>query len=105
MKLLALLPFIFTLSAGLPTPRQTEATCTTRYSAINSLIEDLEARVIVAEPTFFTSTYGSKTSLNCCGTDVQTYVDNILAVIATPDSWCNIDGDGWGGYDCSIEYL
>ncbi|KAF7333575.1 hypothetical protein MSAN_02416500 [Mycena sanguinolenta] len=105
MKLLSLLLFIFTLSAGLPTPRQTEVTCTTRYSAINSLIEDLEARVRVADPSFLTSFYGSKTSLDCGGTLVQTYVDNILAVIATPDSWCIIDGDGWGDYECSIEYL
>ncbi|KAF7377359.1 hypothetical protein MSAN_00157000 [Mycena sanguinolenta] len=44
-------------------------------------------------------------SLNCGGTDVQTYVDNISTVIATPDSWCSINGDGFGGYDRSIEYL
>ncbi|KAJ7681437.1 hypothetical protein B0H17DRAFT_1076389 [Mycena rosella] len=92
MKSLSFLPLVFTLAAAFPTTRQTEVTCTTRWSAINGLIEDLEGRVRVADPTFLTSFYGSSSTKDCGGTDIQTYVDNILAVIATPDSWCNLDG-------------
>ncbi|KAF8145182.1 hypothetical protein K438DRAFT_1782120 [Mycena galopus ATCC 62051] len=117
MKSLSFLPLIFTLAAALPKSRQAETTCTTRWSSINALIEDFEARVDVGEdllffwilsssdPTFLTSFYGASSTKNCGGVDIQTYVDNLLAVIATPDSWCNINGDGFGGYDCSIEYL
>ncbi|KAJ7769473.1 hypothetical protein B0H16DRAFT_1517978 [Mycena metata] len=105
MKSLSLLPFIFTLAAALPAARQAETTCTTRWPAINTLIEDLEARVRVEDPTFLTSFYGASSTKNCGGTDIQTYVDNILAAIATPDSWCSVNGDGFGGYDCEISYL
>ncbi|KAJ6482656.1 hypothetical protein C8R45DRAFT_1002119 [Mycena sanguinolenta] len=105
MKSLSFLPFIYALAAALPAARQTETTCTTSWPAINALIEDLEGRIRVADPTFLTSFYGSKSAENCGGTLIQTYVDNILAVIATPDSWCNINGDGFGGYDCEITYL
>ncbi|KAJ7279306.1 hypothetical protein C8J57DRAFT_1302939 [Mycena rebaudengoi] len=105
MKFLSFLPLVFTLAAALPTTRETEVTCTTRWSSINGLIEDLEGRVRIADPTFLASFYGSSTTKNCGGTNIQTYVDNILAVIATPDSWCSLNGDGFGGYECEISYL
>ncbi|KAJ6576952.1 hypothetical protein DFH09DRAFT_1148874 [Mycena vulgaris] len=105
MRSLSFLTLVFALATALPTTRQTETTCTTRWSAINGLIEDLEGRVRVADPTFLTSFYGSSSTLNCGGTTAQTYVDNILAVIATPDSWCSLNGDGFGGYECEITYL
>ncbi|KAJ7814733.1 hypothetical protein B0H14DRAFT_3149302 [Mycena olivaceomarginata] len=92
MKFLPFLPLVFTLAAALPSGRQTETTCTTRWSGINELIEDFEGRVRVADPTFLTSFYGASSTLNCGGVTIQTYVDNILAVIATPDSWCSING-------------
>ncbi|KAJ7279309.1 hypothetical protein C8J57DRAFT_1302945 [Mycena rebaudengoi] len=105
MKFLSFLPLVFNLAASLPITRETEVTCTTRWSSINGLIEDLEGHVRIADPTFLTSFYGASTTENCGGTDIQTYVDNILAVIATPDSWCSVNGDGFGGYDCSVVYL
>ncbi|KAJ7666109.1 hypothetical protein DFH06DRAFT_1185943 [Mycena polygramma] len=139
MKVLSFLPLLLAnlaMAATVPTTRQTtaEVTCTTRWSAINDLIEDLEARVRVADPTFLTSFYGSSrytavtarstllyipvqfiphadldqsffSTRSCGGVTVQKFVDNILAVIATPDSWCGINGDGFGGYECEITYL
>ncbi|KAJ6470656.1 hypothetical protein C8R47DRAFT_1077671 [Mycena vitilis] len=107
MKVLSFLPLLaaklaMALAATVPTARQTvaEVTCTTRWSAINGLIEDLEERVRVADPTFLTSFYGSSSTRSCGGVTVQKFVDNILAVIATPDSWCSINGDGFGCLDC-----
>ncbi|KAJ7617760.1 hypothetical protein FB45DRAFT_1034003 [Roridomyces roridus] len=83
----------------------TEVTCVTRWSGINDLIVDLEGTVRQKDPTFLTTFYGASTSANCGGVDIQTYVDNIMAVIATPDSYCAINGDGFGGYECEITYL
>ncbi|KAJ7842692.1 hypothetical protein B0H13DRAFT_2286703 [Mycena leptocephala] len=105
MKSLSFLPLIFSFAAALPTQRQTETACTTRWSAINGLIVELEGRVREADPTFLTSFYGSSSALNCGGVSAQTYVDNILAAIATPDSWCSLNGDGFGDYECEISYL
>ncbi|KAJ7841258.1 hypothetical protein B0H13DRAFT_2099946 [Mycena leptocephala] len=99
------LVFSFAAAAAFPTTRQTETTCTTHWSGINDLIVELEGRVREADPTFLTSFYGSSSALNCGGVSSQTYVDNILAVIATPDSYCSLNGDGFGGYECEISYL
>ncbi|KAF7297685.1 hypothetical protein MKEN_01391700 [Mycena kentingensis (nom. inval.)] len=108
MKFLALslLPFVLPLAArSAAVSRQAETTCVTRWSGINELVVDLQDRVRVADPTFLTTFYGSHSTENCGGVGVQAYVDNILAVIATPDSWCSINGDGFGGYECEISYL
>ncbi|KAJ7129013.1 hypothetical protein C8R43DRAFT_957494 [Mycena crocata] len=104
-SVLALFAAAFAGVAALPTARQAETTCTTRWSAINELIVELEDKVRVADPTFLITFYGSASTQNCGGVGSQTYVDNILAVIATPDSWCSLNGDGFGGYECEISYL
>ncbi|KAJ6543063.1 hypothetical protein B0H19DRAFT_1077081 [Mycena capillaripes] len=94
-----LVPLISTLVAALPIrrctepKRQAEATCITGRRAVDGLIKELEGKVRWTPRCLHRSTTHR---------DSQTYVDNILAVIATPDSWYSINGDGFGGYDCQI---
>ncbi|KAK7048165.1 hypothetical protein R3P38DRAFT_2764195 [Favolaschia claudopus] len=105
MQILSFLLAAATTAVAISVPRQTETTCVTRWSGINDLIVEMQDRIRVADPTFLTTHYGAKSAQNCGGVDVETYVNNILAVIATPDSYCSINGDGFGGYECEISYL
>jgi hypothetical protein len=57
MKSLSVLPLIFSFATALPTQRQTEATCTTCWSAINGLIVELERRVREGEDSFLFSLF------------------------------------------------
>jgi hypothetical protein len=68
MKSLSFLPLIFSFAAALPTQRQTETACTTRWSAINGLIVELEGRVREGEDSFlgFPVFFGSKSKSTLC---------------------------------------
>ncbi|KAF7332786.1 hypothetical protein MKEN_00162300 [Mycena kentingensis (nom. inval.)] len=108
MQLLALLPFFLllaTVTRSAPVSREVETTCVTPWSGVNAMFLEFEERVRIVDPTFLTTFYGVHSGENCGGVSAQQYSNDILTVIATPDSYCAIDEDGHGSWDCNVGYL